>query len=594
VTLEHRQKHIVILICVGIIAATLVAYEPIRHNDFVNCDDNHYIFDNPLITGGISWQSLGQAFTKPHSFMWHPLTTISHMLDCQLFGLNPLGHHLVSVLIHIANALLLFWILTNITGAIWPSAFVAAVFALHPIQVESVAWAAERKTVLSGLFWLLTMAVYIHYARKPGFGRYMLLLFIFGLCIMTKPVVVTLPLALLLLDYWPLDRVRWGHQVKGASRVEKNQKSAGWLIAEKIPLLAMSAILAVITFIAQQGGGVVQALEKAPLIYRIANMFLSYIRYIGKMIWPSKLAVFYTHPRLNILNPLVVTCIILFILLTVISIDICRRRKYIAFGWLWYVGTLVPVIGLLQSGTQAMANRYMYIPMLGLLIGIAWAVRDFIIKRPRFRIAAAVICLIALSSMLILTRMQVRHWQNNTTLFNYTLRVTENNILAENNCGMILLEAGHYNEAIEHFNNVRQINKNHVNAYVNLGMAYSQLGQYGLAIQNWKKALELKPNSAEALNNMAYVLATVDNPSIQDVNKAIELAQHACELTGYKEPVMLNTLSIAYAAAGKFDDAIIRAKQAINAAKARRQEKLALEIEERLELYRKGISYIQK
>jgi Tfp pilus assembly protein PilF len=233
-------------------------------------------------------------------------------------------------------------------------------------------------------------------------------------------------------------------------------------------------------------------------------------------------------------------------------------------------------------------------PMLGLLIGIAWAVRDFIIKRPRFRIATAVICLIALSSMLILTRMQVRHWQNNTTLFDYTLRVTENNILAENNYGMMLLEAGHVNEAIEHFNNVRRINKNHVNAYVNLGMAYSRLGQYGLAIQNCKKALELKPDSVEALNNMAYILAAVDKPSIRDVNKAIEFAQHACELTGYKEPVMLDTLSITYAAAGRFDDAIIRAKQAIDAAKTKRQEERVLEIEGRLELYRKGIPYIQK
>ena len=578
----------------ALVIATLVAYEPIRNNGFVNYDDGKYIKENPNVNNGISWQSLGWAFAKPHFFMWHPLTTISHMVDCQLFGLNPLGHHLVSVLFHIVNTLLLLWILTNITGAIWPSVFVAAVFALHPIQVESVAWAAERKTVLSGLFWLLTMAAYIRYARQPRLGRYMLLLIVFGLCIMTKPVVVTLPFALLLLDYWPLDRVRWGHQAKDASQVEKNQKSAGWLIAEKIPLLAMSAILAVITLIVQQGGGVVQTLEKAPLDYRVANMFLSYIRYIGKMIWPSKLAVFYTHPQLNILNPLVVTCIILFILLTVLSIDICRRRKYIAFGWLWYVGTLVPVIGLLQSGTQAMANRYMYIPMVGLLIGIGWAIRDFIIKRPHFRIAAAVICLIAMSSMLILTQIQVRHWQNNTTLFGYTLKVTENNILAENNCGMILLEAGNTNEAIEHFKNVRRINKNHVNAYINLGKAYNQLGQYGLAIQNLNKALELKPNSVEALNNMAYVLATADNPSIQDANKAIEFAQRACKLTGYKEPVMLDTLSIAYAAAGKFDDAIIRAKQAIDAAKARRQEELAPAIEGRLELYRKGISYIQK
>ena len=332
--MRFSQKQIILFISAAIVITTLVAYEPIRHNSFVTYDDYSYIVNNPQVTSGISLQSLGQAFTKPHFFMWHPLTTISHMLDYELFGPNPAGHHFVSVVFHIVNALLLFWILRNITGTIWASAFVAAVFALHPLQVESVAWAAERKTVLSGLFWLLTMATYIRYTRQPGLGRYLVVLLVFGLCIMTKPVVVTLPLALLLLDYWPLERGRWGQQRNNTTRGRPNKKSAGWLIAEKIPLLAMSAFLSVMTIFAQRSGGAVATLEYLSLDRRIANMFLSYIRYIGKMLWPSGLAVCYPHPRAVLSDAPVVMCAMLFIVLTILSIYTGRRKKYVAVGWL--------------------------------------------------------------------------------------------------------------------------------------------------------------------------------------------------------------------------------------------------------------------
>ena len=373
----------------AIVIATLVAYEPIRHNDFVNYDDDKYITKNPEVMGGITRQSLEQAFTKSHYYMWHPLTTISNMLDYEFFGLNPIGHHLVSVAIHIVNALLLFWILKNITGTMWAGAFVAAVFALHPVQVESVAWAAERKTVLSGLFWLLTVAAYVRYTRQPGFLRYLLVLLIFGLCIMTKPVVVTLPFAMLLLDYWPLERIRWR---KTEDRKQKTQDkgqysggfSTGRLILEKIPLLAMSVFLSVMTLISQKQGGGVPALDMIPLDYRVANMFLSYIRYIGKLIWPSGLAVYYSYPFVTLSDFWAVTCAILFIVLTIVIVcSIGRRKKYAVVGWLWYVGTLVPMIGLVQSGEQAMANRYMYISMLGLLIIIACAAKDFVASRPQ-------------------------------------------------------------------------------------------------------------------------------------------------------------------------------------------------------------------
>ncbi|MCJ7729084.1 MAG: glycosyltransferase family 39 protein, partial [Sedimentisphaerales bacterium] len=440
-TAGFNKKQVLFFISASLVVLTLIAYEPIRHNGFVGYDDDPYIVKNPDIKAGITWQSLGWAFTHPHYHMWHPLTTLSHMIDCRLFGLNPFYHHLVSVLLHAANALLLFWILADMTGATWASAFVAAVFALHPVQVESVAWAAERKTVLSGLLWLLSIAVYIHYTIRPRLSRYVSLLLVFGLCIMTKPVVVTLPLALLLLDYWPLDRLNWGSPPAGKTVPVRR------LLIEKVPLLVLSAILGLMTLVAQQGGGVVVTFEKMPLDYRIANMFLSYIRYIQKMIWPSGLAVFYPHTHANFSNATVVVCVLLFVLITVFSIYIGRRKRYVAVGWLWYVGTFVPMMGLVQSGAQAMANRYMYIPMLGLLIIIVWAVKDIVANNRRLQIVASVSVVVVLSLALILTRMQVRHWENGTTLFEYALKVTENNSTAENNYGSVLLDAGRLDEA---------------------------------------------------------------------------------------------------------------------------------------------------
>jgi tetratricopeptide (TPR) repeat protein len=763
-TTELKDRRVLFFISAAIVTATLIAYEPIRHNGFVNYDDDRYITENPNVTGGITRTSIVWAFTQPHSFMWHPLTTLSHILDCQFFGLNPLGHHSVSVLIHIANALLLFLILRNITGTTWASAFVAAVFALHPLQVESVAWAAERKTVLSGLFWLLTMAAYIHYARKPGFGRYMLLLFVFGLCIMTKPTVVTLPFVLLLLDYWPLERIGGPGFVPKGLRRGRQEVSLKWLIIEKIPLLAISAFLGVMTYVAQKGGEAVVSLDIIPLDTRIANMFSSYIKYIGKLVWPSGLAVRYPHPCVTLLNFWVVMCAILLIVLTVVIVCyIGRRKKYVVVGWLWYVGTLVPMIGLVQSGGQEMANRYMYISMLGLLIIIVCAAKDFVASRLRMKIVVAILAVVLLSALVILTRMQVRHWQNSITLYEYALKVTQNNALAENNYGIALSEAGrldeaishlnkalsitpnmpeaeknlgrayleqgkageavacfrkiiesnkasaeayshlgsalyiqkkydeaikcfdkalsldpnyldarygmglslmatnrfneaivcfnevlrqngdsakvHYNlavvlgkqkrydEAIEHLAKVLQLNPKYPEAhnkigfalqlagrpdeaikylneglkinkdqetYANLGSAYIKMGKYDLAIENLSKAIELKPDNIDVLNKLAWLFAAVDDTSIHNAQKGVEFAQQGCELTGYKDPMLLDTLAVAYAATGRFDEAKATAEKALNIAKEAGWENLAVEIQKRIKLYEAGQPYREK
>ena len=324
------NKYCVILINVVLAMATFIAYEQVRHNEFVNYDDGVYVTDNRDINRGISGESVRWAFTEPHQHMWYPLTSLSHMLDCELFALEPAGHHLSNLLFHIANTLLLFAILKKMTGGIWPSAFVAAVFALHPLNVESVAWIAERKNVLSGFFWLLTIAAYIRYAKRPRIGRYLLVVLVFSLAIMAKPMVVTLPFALLLLDYWPLDRFRW--QVPSISR----------LVLEKIPLLLLSAALCVITFLAQRGGGAV--VESFSLKIRIANAIISYTRYIGKMTWPWRLAIYYPHPGeagAKLSMPLVAAAAVLLIIISVCIIRFCRNRKYLLTGWLWFLGTLV-------------------------------------------------------------------------------------------------------------------------------------------------------------------------------------------------------------------------------------------------------------
>lgn len=626
---EHREKRVKLLIYIGLAATTFAAYEPTLRNGFVNYDDDKYITQNPRVTQGITQDSLVWAFTQPHYYMWHPLTTLSNMLDCQLFGLKASWHHLVSLLIHIANALLVFWILTNLTGSIWPGAFIAAVFALHPVQVESVAWAAERKTVLSGLFWFLTIAVYIWYTKRPGTARYILLFLVFGLCIMTKPVVVTLPFALLLLDYWPLERVKWELSIKPLTpNAESPRKfSAALLIIEKIPLLLLSAVLAVATFISQQSGEVVSSLEKLPLNLRIANAFISYIKYIGKIIWPSGLAVFYPYFHLNLTDTVVIICALLFVLATVLCIYVGRRRKYVLVGWLWYAGTLAPMIGLVQVGSQSMANRYMYISILGLLIIAIFAVKEFVADKTRRKIFIAVSAAGLLFALGILTHMQVKHWQNDFTLFGYALEVTENNVVVESGFGSALFKAGRYNEAVPYLTKALQISPTYSNArnnlgkvylklgkfneaiacfdelikqnqdapeaYVNLAIVYSQQGKHDLAIRNCVKAEQLKPKDAEVLNNLAWLLATASDLSA-DANKAIGYAQRACELTAYNNADYLDTLAVAYAAAGKFNDAIMTAEKALNIAKAAGQENTFREIQSRLELYKAGKPYREK
>jgi Flp pilus assembly protein TadD len=629
---QSSDKLHVLLICIVLAAATIVAYEPVRRNDFVGIDDSAYVTQNPQVKEGLTARSVWWAFTTLHIGNWHPLTWLSHMVDCELFGLEPVGHHLHNLLLHVANTLLLFWVFKRMTGAIWPSAFVAAAFALHPVNVESVAWAAERKDVLSGLFWMLTLAAYAWYAQRPGVGRYSVVVLVFVLGLLAKPMLVTLPFVLLLLDYWPLHRLELPHDrpreaAAQARDIPYQRSTAGRLVAEKIPLFVLVLASSVVTFIAQQRGGAVSPLEKLPVGYRVSNAIVSYVGYLSKMICPRRLAVFY--PLLLKRLPMwwVVMC---FVLLTAVSVGIVvlRRRRYLTVGWLWYLGTLVPVIGLVQVGSQAMADRYTYLPSVGIFVMVAWGMAELLGKCRYGRIGLGVVGAVVLVLLSAGTRRQVRYWQSSLTLFGRAAEVTEYNFRMHDAYGSALYTQDRYEDAIEQFSQALQINPKYTKArnnlgktylalgrldeavmcltevlrvekelpdvYSNLGLAYAQLGKNGLAVAHLAKSIELAPDNTDVLNNLAWILATVEDAGVRNAAEAVEHAERACEMTNYERPEMLDTLAAAYAAAGRFSEAVETATKAAKLADSADQKELTAKIEARLQLYKAGQPYRSK
>jgi tetratricopeptide (TPR) repeat protein len=530
----YNKLHI-FLIYLVLAVSVFVAYEHLRHNDFVSYDDEMYVTKNPHVYGGITGESVVRAFTTSHPGYWHPLTLLSHMLDCQLFGLNAWGHHLMSLFFHVANTLLLFLVLKKMTGQVWPSAFVAAAFALHPLHVESVAWVSERKDVLSGFFWMLTMIAYARYAEKPGIRRYLLVVLGFSLAMMSKPMVVTLPFVLLLLDYWPLGRLQWGRRERGAEglsqrklvKVRYEQFSLWHLVVEKVPLFILTAILGVITFIGQQSRGVVSPLAKIPLNYRIANAFISYLKYIEKTLWPSRLAVFYPHAGSNFSKAWMVLSVLLLVSLSICCIYAARRRRYLAVGWLWYVGTLVPVIGLVQVGAQAMADRYTYISMIGLLIIIAWGANDLVAKWRYLRIAAVLSAVAVLSASVVCTRIQVKHWRNNFTLFEHALKVTENNHVIHNSYGCALSGKGQLDKAVIHLSEALRISPTFSLARNNLGMVFLKQGKLDKAIACFRELLQVGEGTPEVYYNLALALAKQEryDDAVEYFTAALRLKQ---------------------------------------------------------------------
>ena len=510
--LPSRPHHLSILISLALIVGTLVVFWQVRNHEFINFDDREYVTNNPQVKTGLTLRGVIWAFTTSHASNWHPLTWLSHMLDCTLYGLNPGGHHMTNLLFHIASSLLLFLVLRRMTGAIWESSFVAGLFALHPLHVGSVAWVAERKDVLSTFFWVLTMWAYVYYSRRPGLNRYLLVLLCFVFGLLSKPMLVTLPFVMLLLDYWPLGRFQFGPSMgdlDSSTHVSLDRSHQGLsvvrLVLEKIPLFVLSGVSSLLTFLVQQRGGTVGSLEAIPLESRIGNALISYVQYIGKMVWPHRLAVFYPYPE-NLPIWQVVGAGLLLVALSILVIRSARRQPYLAVGWLWYLGTLVPVIGLVQVGMQAMADRYTYVPLVGLFIMIAWGVRDLSEgwrhRRTVFAISAGVL----FSVLMVMTWIEVRRWENSMTLFSRTLEVTSKNSLIHYNLGVVLLRQGRNTEAITQLNESLQIAPNRADVHNNLGVALARQGKIEEAVTHYAEALQIKPDYADAHNNLGGAL----------------------------------------------------------------------------------------
>ena len=500
------SKHRFALICMVLAIATLAAFWQVRNYGLVNYDDDKYIADNAHVKAGLTPDSLTWAFTAGYASNWHPLTWLSMMLDIRLFGTNAGGYHLTSLFLHVIAALLLFAVLNQMTGAIWRSAFVAGLFALHPLHVESVVWISERKDVLSALFWMLTMMAYIYYVRRPGKIRYSLTLLLFALGLMAKPMLVTLPFVLLLLDYWPLERYQLGRAVQDIKRKKQKFSKAraqlSGLILEKVPFLILSAMSSLVTFLVQQKGGAVAPMDLFPLPMRLMNALNSYAKYIEKMICPVRLAVFYPPPiqGFSIWPSLASALALLAVSIAVICF--VRKYKYVGVGWFWYLGTLVPVIGLVQVGSQSLADRYTYVSLIGLFMIIAWGLPELLAKWKHQRVVLGAAGLAVILALSICTYRQVGYWRDNVTLFEHALKVTTNNFLMNNHLGLAYQELGRPQEAIEAYQQAIKIKPDYAGAYHNLGIAYGDLGRWQDAREANQQAIKIKPDDAPAYYNL--------------------------------------------------------------------------------------------
>jgi tetratricopeptide (TPR) repeat protein len=474
-----------LLLCLLLTVVVIVSYSPVTHNGFIY-DDIGYITSNPHVGAGLTWATVKWAFTTYQQANWHPLTWLSHALDCELFGLNPAGPHYVNVLLHAANAVLLFLLLHSATGFRWRSLMVAALFALHPINVESVAWAAERKNVLSMLFFLLALHAYVWYARRPGLRRYAAVASFFVLALLSKPQVITFPFLLLLLDYWPLCRIGTPAADRAAAQGGNAPRLwSGWLILEKAPLLLLSAASATMTMKAQNAGGAIQPLSQYSLSLRLETAVISYVRYLGKALWPSKLVALYPHPTNLYPSWQVGAAVVLLMLITVLVIR-AREQRYLTVGWFWFVGSLVPMIGLVQVGSQALADRYAYISFVGLFLMLTWLVADWAEARQisaRWLAMPAVSCLLALGT---LTYHQVGYWHDAESFWLRTLALTQNNYVAQVTLGDFLFNRGRTEEAAAHFRAALAIKPDGLNANLGLGTYEDRRGNLPAAIERYQ------------------------------------------------------------------------------------------------------------
>ena len=575
-----RSRFPVWLMAALLALVTIALYWPAMSHDFVNYDDNFYVTANVHVQNGLTLESLKWAFFNPVAANWHPLTLLSHMLDCQLFGLKPWGHHLTSVLLHAVNTVLVFLLFRRLTGANWRSLLVAALFGLHPLHVESVAWVAELKDVLSTGFGLLALVFYARYAQKrssvecrassagssgsaldlrPLTLDYALALFFFALGLMSKAMLVTWPFVMLLLDYWPLQRVssfKFSVSSPGPTPRSTFNSQLSTLVVEKLPFFGLAAVASVVTFVVQQHGGAYGEGENLPLGARSGNALISYCRYLGKMFWPTDLAVFYPHPGHWPLEQVLLAGGLM-VGITVLCFATRRRYPFLLMGWLWFCGTLVPVIGLVQVGEQSMADRYAYIPSLGVLILVIWGAYELTRRWRYHMIALSVAGCAAIILCFGLTRQQLGYWKDGETLFRHALAVTENNYIAHNDLGTALERKGRTDEAISQFLTAIRLTPDYAEAHNNLGIALVEKGRTGEAISQFQEAVRLKPDDAEARNNLGNALVEKGqtDEAIKQYQEAIRLKPDDAEVH--------NNLGSAFVKKGQIDKAISQYQEAI-------------------------------
>ena len=501
-------------ICLLLVAIVWIVFGQTLRHEFINYDDHDYVYENPKITNGLSLEAIGWAFTHVHSSNWHPLTTISHMLDCSLYGVEPWGHHFTNVLLHSAAVVLLFLALAELTRARWPSAFVAALFAIHPLRVESVAWVAERKDVLSGVFFMLILWAYARYARRsrPTGGQYARLIILDALGLMCKPTLVTLPFVLLLVDYWPLRRFSFhttsGDNSRSRQPSDVSAKPIQDLLVEKIPFLVLSIASSVATIVAQEK--TVSSLQEMSFADRIGNAVVSYVAYIGQMFWPANLSVVYPYP---VSGSVFVQALLAFLVLAIISVVFfIWRRSYpfLLIGWLWFLGMLIPMIGLVQVGNQSRADRYTYLSQIGLFLLLTWGTMELWGKWQRGRQILIATAALIITGLMVDSYFQTTFWRDSETLWNRALASTSNNPIAENNLGNALMKKeGRLDEAVMHCRKALELHRNYPEAHNYLGYALAQKGDWTEAITSFHDALRIRPDYVEAHNNLAISLSQV-------------------------------------------------------------------------------------
>jgi len=581
---SRNDRRITIAVCIFLTAIIWVVFGQTLGHDFVNFDDDRYVYENPEVSRGLTLDGLKWLVTHSHASLWHPLTTLSHMTDCQIYGLKAGGHHFTNVVLHNIGAVLLFLVFRGMTGCIWRSAFIAAIFAIHPMRVESVAWVAERKDVLSGVFFMLTLGAYLHYTRAPSLSRYVTMA-IFLVCgLMAKATFVTVPFVLLLLDYWPLQRAN-------------NFRAWRRLAIEKIPLFALSAAASVATVLAQTV--TMASLEQLPLLPRLKNAAVSLITYLRQMFWPTDLAVFYPHPHDQLNIWIVLTAAALIIAITVAAILVYEKHPYIFVGWFWYLLLLVPVLGIVQAGLQARADRFTYLPHIGITMLLTWSCTDLTQQWRNRRVVLTSMAACAIAASILLAYQQTTYWRDSVSLWEHALAVTPDNQTAHQNLAAALWSKGKTTDsrmhsraaAIAHARTTLKDYPFDVPTHNDLGVLLVQNRDVRAGIEQWEISLQIDPNDGNALNNLAWVLATYPADTIRDGKRAVELAEKAAVLPGGEAPIVLRTLAAGYAEAGDFSNAVSTAQHALDLATGQNNTSLLATLRHEIELYQARTPY---